>query len=262
MDPLTLLFISTAVCATVFLVLAHFFIYITTTKVQTIDSTTQTRSQKCISTYTSPHVNETQTIGLQFPEKPCETIETGCDASSTCYGSIATEQIEIFRESQTHLEDLINDRYSGIELQIQRFTKDILEHTVQQYKVFKENREEIIQQHCHLQRDLTAQIQNFRGQTQENLRKVQDSLDCEVQRSTNNIVHQLLSIPPPPPLPPQRPWLYLPYGCQTRSAEAYQEWRARQNHFWALRWQANTISTDVMETPEEGEDAQYLDWGP
>ena len=199
MDLLTLLFVSTVVCATVFLVLAHFFIYVTTTKVQTIDSTTQTRSRKCVSTYTSPYVIENHTIGLQFPEKPCETIETGCDASSMHYGSIATEQIEIFRESQTQLQDLINDRYSSIELQIQRFTKDILEHTVQQYKVFEENRGEIIQQHHHFQRDLTAQIQNFRGQTQENLRKVQDSLDCEVQCSTNNIVHQLLSIPPTPP---------------------------------------------------------------
>ena len=109
MDLLTLLFVWTAVCATVFLILAHFFIYVQTTKIQTIDSTTQTKSCKFISTHTSPDINETCTIGLQFPEKRCETIDVGCDASSTRYGSLATEQIETFREAQTHIQELIND---------------------------------------------------------------------------------------------------------------------------------------------------------
>ena len=132
----------------------------------------------------------------------------------------ATEQIEIFWKSETNLQDFINTKYSDIELQIQRFTKDILEHTAQQYKILETNRNEIIQQQREIQKALAADIQNFRGQTQENLRKVQESLCYKVQHSTNNIVHQLLSIlllPPPPP----RLWLYLPYGRHTRSSEAH-----------------------------------------
>ena len=225
MDPLLLFFVSTAVCATSVLVIAHFFIYIKNNKTKVIDNTTQMQTSTCISTQTSTHANHTHTKGLQFPDNKYKTVDKGCDASSTYYGSTATEQIEIFRKLETNLQDFINTKYSDIELQIQWFTKDILEHTAQQYKILETNRNEIIQQQCEIQKALAADIQNFCGQTQDNLCKVQESLCYEVQHSTNNIVHQLLSIlPPPPPLP--RPWLYLPYGHHTRSSEAHQERRA------------------------------------
>ena len=70
--------------------------------------------------------------------------------------------------------------------------------------------------------------------TQTDLHKVQETVHDEVQRSTHNVVQQLLSIPPPPP-PPPRPWLYLPYGRQTRSGEAYQACKARQEYFWSRK---------------------------
>ena len=112
------------------------------------------------------------------------------------YGSTATEQIEIFRKSEANLQDFINTKYSDIELQIQRFTKDILEHTTQQYKIFETNRNEIIQQQREIQKALAVDIQNFCGQTQENLCKVQESLRYKVQRSTNNIITSYINFYP------------------------------------------------------------------
>ena len=255
MDPLLLFFVSTAVCATLVLVIAHFFIYIKNNKTTVIDNTTQTQLSTCTSTQTSTHASYTHTKGLQVPDKKYKTVNKGCDASSTCYGSTATEQIKIFQESETKLQDLIKTKHSDIGLRIQRFTKDILEHTAQQYQILETIRNEIIQQQSEIQKVLATDIQNFCTQTQDNLRKVQESLRYEVQCSTNNIVHQLLYIPPPPP----RPWLYLPYGRHTRSSEAHQERRARQNLFWTLRRQQLEVSTDTAEAPMEGEDAQSLD---
>ena len=258
MDPLLLFFISTAVCATLVLVIAHLFIYIKNNTTTVIDNTTQTQLLTCTSTQTSMRASYTHTKGLQVPDKKYKTVNKGCDTSSMHYGSTATEQIKIFQESETKLQDLIKMKHSDIGLQIQRFTKDILEHTAQQYQILETIRNEIIQQQSKIQKVLATDIQNFRTLTQDNLCKVQESLCYEVQHCTNNIVHQLLSIPPPPP-PPPRPWLYLPYGRHTRSSEAHQERRVRQNLFWALRRQQLKVSTDAAEAPMEGEDAQSLD---
>ena len=258
MDPLLFFFIFTAVCAIFVLVIAHLLIYIKKNIKTVIDNTTQTQLLTCTSTQTSTRASYTQTKGLQVPDKKYKTIDKGCDASSTRYGATATEQIQIFQESETKLQDLIQTKHSDIGFQIQRFTKDILEHTAQQYQILETIRSEIIQQQSEIQKVLATDIQNFRTLTQDNLHKVQESLRYEVQHCTNDIVHQLLSIPPPPP-PPPRPWLYLPYGRHTRSAEAYQERRARQNRFWAVRRQQLEVSTDAAEAPTEGEDAQLLD---
>ena len=224
MDPLLLFFVSTAVCATLVLVIAHFFIYIQNNKTTVIDNTTQTQTLTCTSTQTSSRASYTHMKGLQVPDKKYKTVNKGCDMSSMHYGSTATEQIKIFQESETKLQDLIKTKHSDIGLQIQQFTKDILEHTAQQYQILETIRNEIIQQQSEIQKALVTDIQNFCTQTQDNLCKVQESLRYEVQCSTNNIVHQLLSIPPPPP--PPRPWLYLPYGRHTRLSEAHQERRA------------------------------------
>ena len=230
MDPLLLFFISTAVCATLVLVMAHLFIYIKNNTTTVIDNTTQTQLLMCTSTQTSMRASYTQTKGLQVPDKKNKMVNKGCDASSTRYSSTATEQIKIFQESETKLQDLIKTKHSDIGLQIQRFTKDILEQTAQQYQILETIRNEIIQQQSEIQKVLVTDIRNFRTITQDNLCKVQESLCYEVHCCTNNIVHQLLSIPPPPP-PPLRPWLYLPYGRHTRSSEAHQECRAQQNLF-------------------------------
>ena len=256
MDPLLFFFIFTAVCAILVLVIAHLFIYIKKNITTVIDNTTQTQLLTCTSTQTSMRASYTQMKGLQVPDKKYKTINKGCDASSTRYGATGTEQIKNFQESETKLQDLIKTKHSDIGLQIQRFTKDILEHTAQQYQILETIRNEIIQQQSKIQKVLATDIQNFCTLTQDNLRKVQESLCYEVHRCTNDIVHQLLSIPPPPP---PRPWLYLPYGRHTRSTEAHQERRARQNHFWALRRQQLEVSTDAAEAPTEGEDAQSLD---
>ena len=222
MDPLLFFFTFMAVCAILVLVIAHLFIYIKKNITTVIDNTTQTQLLTCTSTQTSTCASYTQTKGLQVPDKKYKTINKGCDASSTRYSTTATEQIKIFQESETKLQDLIKTKHSDIGLQIQRFTKDILEHTAQQYQILETIRNEIIQQQSEIQKVLVTDIQNFRTLTQDNLRKVQESLCYEVHRCTNDIVHQLLSIPPPPP-PLPRPWLYLPYGRHTRSVEAHQE---------------------------------------
>ena len=112
--------------------------------------------------------------------------------------------------------------------------------------------------------NLQAEIQWVRKDTQTDLHKIQETVQYEVRSSTHNVVHQLLSIPPPPP-PPPRPWLYLPYGQQTRSGEAYSERKACQDHFWSQRCQMNAIIVPEVEPEEaadkekEQEDDQTLD---
>ena len=105
--------------------------------------------------------------------------------------------------------------------------------------------------------DIKEDICSLQVETQNNLHKLQESLYYEVQRSTNSVVQQLLTIPPLPP----RPWLYLPYGRQTRSNEAYRERKARQDRFWSHHRQATEVQqTELPDNPPpESEDAQSLD---
>ena len=105
--------------------------------------------------------------------------------------------------------------------------------------------------------DIMEDICSLQTEIQNNLHKLQESLYYEVQRSTNSVVQQLLTIPPPPP----RPWLYLPYGRQTRSSEAYRVRKACQDTFWSHRRQATAVQPPEIpeQPPLENEDAQSLD---
>ena len=133
--------------------------------------------------------------------------------------------------------------YSRTNTDLERFTKDILEQAVTQCQQLQAHRDDLLARFETLQ----TEIRQVRTDTKTDLYKLQETVKYEACSSTHNVVQQLLSIPPPPPRPP-RPWLYLPYGRQTRSSDSYAERKARQDHFWSQQRQMNAI------TPEnEGE---------
>ena len=180
MDPLLSFFICMAVIATIILLAAHLFIFLTHTTVKT-NSTTQTIVKTSTSSETSMDRQCNKTIGLQVPENKSETADQGCDAGSTRYRAMATEQIQAFRESHNQLQDFVNAKCGNLELQLQRFTKNMLEQSVTECQMLELIREDILRKQQQFQSDITTEIQSFKAQTQDNLQKLQESLYYEVQ---------------------------------------------------------------------------------
>ena len=231
MDPILSAFLVAVVVAISFLLITNIYIYIDYHSGQTNkDVSTQTASThyQTVSTHTTQI--EIQEKGHQFPEAKTIVVEKGCDAEPLPHGAVITEQIQELRDTQVRLQDYMSQIYSRTNTDLERFTKEVLEQSVMQYQTFHTHRDEVLARVNILQ----ANIQKTRKDTQTDLYKIQETINYEVRRSTHNVVHQLLTIPPPPPPPPQ-PWLYLPYGRHTRSAEVHAERKARQDHFWCQR---------------------------
>ena len=256
MDPVLFTFLTAAAVAIIILATAHLYIYLIQRKT-TKDNFTQTniKCYRTASTFTQK--KQFRSTGSQVLEKKCETKDQGCDANIIPYGATVTEQVKEYRRSHNNLEEVFVAQYRQLEIQVEQFTKDNLEQSIHQCTGFQKTREDIAQQLEQFSANIKEEIRSLQVDTQNNLHKLQESLYYEVERSTNSVVQQLLTIPPPPP----RPWLYLPYGRQTRSNEAYRECKACQDRFWSHHRQATEIQTTETpdDPPPESEDAQSLD---
>ena len=261
MDPILFGFLITAVFAVVFLILVNIYLYREHHKeYKRKDVSTQTIRQQCTTVSTHTIQTTKQEKGHQYPKKRTLFVDQGCDAQPVPHGAVVTEQVKELRATQSNLQDYMRHLYSRSNTDLEKFMKEVLEQSIIQCQMFQAHRDDLLTRLD----TLKEEIQRVWRDTQTDLHKVQETVQYKVQRSTHNIVHQLLSIPPPPP-PPPRPWLYLPYGCQTRLGEAYKERKACQDHFWSQRCQMNVIVVTDVEQEEgatqkkEQEDAQSLD---
>ena len=246
MDPLLIAFLVTAVVAVSFLVIANCYIYMKHYKVQTHqDHGTQTitATYQTVSTHTTPILYDEKES--QFPEAKTIVVSRGCDALPLPKGAVITEQIQELQDTQQHLQDYMLHLYSRTNTDLERFTKGILEQAVAQGQQLQVHRDDLLARLENLQ----TEVQKVRKESKTDLYKIQETVKYEACSSTHNVVRQLLSIPPPPPLPP-RLWLYLPYGRHTRSSEAHAERKARQDNFWSQRRQMNTITPEGEDTQE------------
>ena len=195
--------------------------------------------------------------GHQFPELKTVAVSRGCDALPLPKGAVITEQIQELRDTQQRLQDFMSHLYSRTNTDLERFTKDILEQAVSQCQQLQAHREDLLARFETLQ----AEIVKVRTDTKTDLYKLQETVKYEACSSAHSVVQQLLSIPPPPP-PPPRPWLYLPYGRNTRSGDAHAERKARQDYFWSQRRQMNAIVPDNVtekDTKQERQPEQLLE---
>ena len=250
MDPISSAFLVAAVVAVSFLVIVNIYIYVEYYKVQeSKDSSTQTvsNSYQTVSTHTTKIENQEK--GYQFPEAKTIVVNRGCDAQPLPRGAVITEQIQELCDTQVCLQEYMSHLYSRTNTDLERFTKEILEQAVMQCQTFQAHRDDLLAQFDILQ----ANIQKSRKDTRTDLHKLQETIQYEVRSSMHNVVHQLLSIPPPP-LPPPR---------HTRSGEVHAERKARQDHFWSQRRQMNAIAPeeeDAVNKETEQEDDQSLDY--
>ena len=259
MDPVLIAFLVAAVVAVSFLAAANIYLYSEHYRAQNSkDSSTQTvrNSYQTVSTHTTNVQSHEK--GYQFPETKTSSCQSeGATHKLLPKGAVITKQIQELRDTQQRLQDYMSHLYSRTNIDLERFTKEILEQAVTQCQTFQAHRDDLLTRFDNLQ----AEIQKVRKETRTDLYKLQETVKYEACSSTHNVVHQLLSIPPPPPLPP-RPWLYLPYGRCTRSSEAHAERKARQENFWSQRRQMTTIKPeeeDSANQEKEQEDDQALD---
>ena len=257
MDPLFNCYSLMATIATILLPIVCLCICSLRRVKTTRDSYTQTNTKQHKTAGTSTPQKRYKSIANQVPEKRCILKDQGCEACIIPYGATVMEQIREYRKSHTNLEEVIAANHRHLEIQIERFTKDVLEQSIRECTNFQHNREDVVRRLDQITETIKEDIHKIQTETQNNLHKLQESLYYEVQRSTNVVVQQLLTIPPPPP----RPWLYLPYSQQTQSQEAHRERKARQDCFWSHQRQVNTVqpAEPVDQSPPESEDAQTLD---
>lgn len=252
MDPILITFLVTAVVAVSFLILANCYIYIKYHKVrnhQNRNTQTPTATNKTVSTHTTPLLCDDKEV--QVPDAKTLLVSRGCDALPLPKGAVITEQIQELRDTQQRLQDYMSHLYSRTNTDLERFTKGILEQAVTQGQQFQTHRDDLLARLESLQ----TEIQKVRTENKTDLYKLQETVKYEACSSTHNVVRQLLTIPPPPP-PPPRPWLYLPYGRQTRSSASHAERKARQDSFWSQRRQMNAITPDDDNTQENEQEPQ------